>query len=131
MLIGRVAKRDKKAQFAVDARLDIVEDGETIGGVVYAVRAEMATIALGGESWRAARARPRRDEALWRAAIRLATGGEKPPPNPILLTDASGRTWGRRWKQESRLRSGWTRNGLSFAAAPAFHPASVSIAKDA
>ena len=91
MLIARPAKRDAKTRFAADARVDYFRDGEPIGGLVYAIGPETATITLGGEVFRFARERPRKDEALTQAGIRVALGKVKPPPNPILLTDASGR----------------------------------------
>jgi len=91
MLIARGAKRDAKTRFAHDARVDLMENGCAICGIVYAIGQETATIALRGETYRMARERPRKDEALYQAAIRLTSGGEAPRPNPIRLTDGSGR----------------------------------------
>ncbi len=91
MLIARGARRDAKSRFARDARVDLIEDGEAIGAIVYAIGSETATIIVRGAAYRAEPERPRKDEALYRVAIRLARGGKPPPPNPILLTDASGR----------------------------------------
>ena len=92
MLIARATKRDGKTRFARDARVDLIEDGEAIGAIVYAIGPETATITLRGETYRSGRAKPRRDSVLFRAAVWLARGGEAPPPNPILLTDAAGRS---------------------------------------
>ena len=52
---------------------------------------ETATIEVRGAAYDAARERPRKDETAVRAAIRIARGGEKPPPNPIVLIDAAAR----------------------------------------
>lgn len=60
MLIARPTKRDVKTRFARDARVELAEDGEAIGGLVYEIGPEAATIALRGETYRAARERPRR-----------------------------------------------------------------------
>ncbi len=54
MLIARPTKRDVKTRFARDARVDLIEDGEAIGGLVYEIGPEVATIALRGETFRAA-----------------------------------------------------------------------------
>ncbi len=94
MLIARAAKRDSKTRFARDARVDLIEDGEAVGAIGYAIGPETATISLRGETYGSGRAKPRRDVVLYRAAIRLARGGQPPPPNPILLTDAAGRVLG-------------------------------------
>jgi hypothetical protein len=95
MMTARSAKRDAATRFARDARVDLFDGEEAIGSLVYEIGPETATIALSGETYRAARERPRKDEALYQAAIRLASGGEKPPANPILLTDANGRVLAR------------------------------------
>jgi len=91
MLIGRPYKRTLADQFKHDARLDLFDGEEAVGGLVYAVRAETASIELKGETYTAARARPRMEgKAAYQALIRLARGAEKPPPNPIRLANAAG-----------------------------------------
>ncbi len=91
MMIARPAKRDAATRFARDARVDLFDGEQAIGGLIYEIGPETATIALSGETYCVARERPRKDETRYQAAIRLAGGGEKPPANPILLTDATGR----------------------------------------
>jgi hypothetical protein len=91
VLIARPAKRDAATRFARDARVDLIEDGQAVGALVYEIGPETTTITLRGETFRAARECPRKDELLYQAGMRLALGGEKPAPNPILLIDASGR----------------------------------------
>ena len=91
MLIARASKRDASARFKRDARVDLILDGEAIGGLVYAIGPETAEITLRGAAYRMARERARKDEALFGMAVRVVRGQEKPGPNPIRLTDTAGR----------------------------------------
>ena len=91
MLIARASKRDAATQFKFDARVDFILDGEAIGGLVYTIGRETAEITLRGAAYRMARERARTYELLFRMAVRVVRGQEKPGPNPIRLTDAAGR----------------------------------------
>jgi hypothetical protein len=90
MLEARPAKRDAASRFRRDVRYAIFERGAAIGGLVYDIKAESATLTVHGQAFTAARERPRHDEALHQAALRNLAGGAKPATNPVLLKDAGG-----------------------------------------
>ena len=129
MLIARRAKRDAKTRFARDARADLIEDGEAIGAIAYAIGPETATITVRGETYRAGRARPRKDEVLYRLAIRLARGGKPPPPNPIQLTNSAGCGLGEALETGRRTLIRMGDEKFEFRRRPLFHAASISLAR--
>src|SRR6476659_7639725 len=90
MLTTRPAKRDKAGFFNTDLMLDILDEGNPVGSLVYDKKMLAASITLGGRSYTVAR--DRGDEMVYQALIRVMTGGEKPPANPWVLKDAEGRT---------------------------------------
>jgi hypothetical protein len=88
MLEARPAKRAAEHRFARDARMDVFEADAAIGGLVYDIKSESATLDVGGDRFTCARAHPRQDERLYQAAARKLARGAKPPANPLLLRDA-------------------------------------------
>ncbi|MGD0641923.1 MAG: hypothetical protein ABSC22_14345 [Roseiarcus sp.] len=90
MLEARPAKRDATNRFSRDARWGIFEADAPIGALVYDIKSESATMNVRGQAFTAARERKRQDEALGRMVLRILSGRAKPPPNPVLLKDASG-----------------------------------------
>jgi len=90
MLEARPAKRDAANRFKHDARYDIYRAEEKIGALVYDAKSESATLDVRGQAFSAARERKRRREVPWQFVLRMLSGGQKPPANPVLLKDASG-----------------------------------------
>jgi hypothetical protein len=90
MLEARPGKRDEAHRFSRDVRFDVFEADAAIGGLVFDIKSESATLQVRGETFAAARARKRQDERLDQAVRRKLSGGEKPPANPVLLKDAGG-----------------------------------------
>ncbi len=113
MLEARSAKRDATNRFGRDVRYDIYEADAQIGALVYDIKSESGTLNVRGQAFIAARERKRQDEVLFQVGLRKLSGGEKPPPNPVLLKDAGGDVLAR---AESKGAAGWliVRDGEPF-----------------
>jgi hypothetical protein len=90
MLIAHAGKRDKVGLFNTDLLYDILEDDKVIGHLVYDKKNLRGSLTLGNETYTIARATDRPEERLYQALARMLTGGEKPPPNPVVLRNGSG-----------------------------------------
>jgi hypothetical protein len=90
MLIARSVTRAELSWFRPDQIFDLVRDGDVVGRLVCRTGAEAADITLGGASFRAARAHPRREDTPLARAVRIAKGLPAAGPNPVRLIDASG-----------------------------------------
>ena len=109
MLTTRSAKRDNTGGlFSANMMFDILDEDRPIGTLVFDRKALKAAITVAGKDYTVARVSDRHDERLYQALIRVVTGGEKPPPNPWALKDASGRTLalGERVKQSFAVSRG-------------------------
>ena len=91
MLTARPGKRDKVGFFNTDLILDILDDDGAVGTLVYDKKSMRAAIMLGARTFSFERATDRPDENLYRALVRVLTGGEKPPVNPWALKDGGGK----------------------------------------
>jgi hypothetical protein len=91
MLVAQPSKRSGAELFANDLRYDIADGERTLGAVAVDRKRLGATITLEGETFTVVHARGAADESLGRAAVRIATGAAKPPPDRHELKDAQGR----------------------------------------
>ncbi len=92
MLTTRTSKRDKVGFFNTDLMFDIMDGESQLGTLVYVKKTDSAKLELGGQAYTVERESDRPDEVPFQMLVRLATGREKPPPNPYLLKAADGRT---------------------------------------
>ena len=80
MLIARAAKCDLKTRFARDARVELIEDGEAVGAIGYAIGPETATISLRGQTYGSGRTKPRRTRSSIGRRSGLRAVANRPPP---------------------------------------------------
>jgi len=113
MLEARPAKRDATNRSKHDVRFDIYDAEAKIGALVYDAKSESATLDVRGRAFSAARERKRQREVPWQFVLRMLSGGQKPPVNPVLLKDASGAVLA---QAESNGAGGWlvARNDEGF-----------------
>ncbi len=113
MLEARPAKRDATNRFKRDMRYEIYDAEARIGALVYDCKSESAALDVRGQACTAGRERKREQEVPWQFVLRILTGREKPPANPVLLKDASGAVLA---QAESQGAAGWlvTRGDEAF-----------------
>ena len=90
MLTTRPSKRDKVGLFNTDLMYDLMDGEKPVGTLTYEKKHRRATIVVGGNSYTVERLSDRPDEQNYQALLRVASGGEKPPVNPLLLKGADG-----------------------------------------
>lgn len=91
MLTTRRDRQKRPSILDRTLRFEILDDGEPIGTLGYEMSRERAELALRGRSYSVEYVPSRRVEPIYKLLLRLAAGGDKPPPNPSLLRDADGR----------------------------------------
>jgi hypothetical protein len=92
MLTTRPGKRDKVGFFNTDLIYDILDEGNVIGSLTYDKKHLRGSVSLGDQTYTVERSTDRHEERLYQALIRVMTGAEKPPANPISLKNAAGET---------------------------------------
>jgi len=92
MLTTRPGKRDKVGFLNTDLMYDILDQDNLIGNLVYDKKALRGSLTLGDQTYTVARTTDQQEERLYQGLIRMMTGGDKPPANPIALRNAAGET---------------------------------------
>jgi hypothetical protein len=90
MLLAKPAPGNLKTMVGLEARADLFAGAEKIGALLYELKGERATIDLRGETFYATRERPRAAGEFILAPLIRALRGQTLPPNPFVLTNASG-----------------------------------------
>jgi hypothetical protein len=90
MLTTRPGKRDKVGFLNTDMILDILDEGDDIGRLVYSKKHLRGSLTLNDRCYVTERLTDRPDERLYQALIRVMTGGAKPGVDPYALKDAGG-----------------------------------------
>jgi hypothetical protein len=91
MITTQAGKAEKPGLFSPELVYELLEGGEPIGRLSYHRKQRRAALTLGESRFAIGRHSDRRDEVIYQMLFRWLTGRDKPPPNPIELTDAGGR----------------------------------------
>jgi hypothetical protein len=90
MLITRPARRDNVGLLDRHLRLDICEDAQPRGTLVFDPKERSGAITVDDATFVAARLSRKPDEMLYQTLLRLMSGAAKPPANPFALRNAEG-----------------------------------------